>query len=338
MPKNWFIHISGENVGPLATNLVVRMLQQNRLQFVDYIWTEGFENWARISEVEDFAEHMPPFPSVEFPQPEPEPEPEPEPVEEIQEIVEIEASEEVVVEASPEEEDQEITEVIEATEEEYAAEEEVVEEPEPPPPPKPAPKKPAPTLRAVPGGKAPVPAAKPAARAATVPISKAGGAAPRPAPAKPMAKPAPKPVAVATKPAPAAKPVAKPVAPAKPAAKPAVAAKPAAKPAPKAPAKRQWRVPIDARVSIDDHGEFAVLDISEGGLMVEASAEIAIGSDLRIHIESPSFPKALDMTALLVRQDTFEGKRSYGIEFTKVNPAHRRTLAAYVKSKLSIDE
>jgi hypothetical protein len=171
--------------------------------------------------------------------------------------------------------------------------------------------------------------------------------------AEPAAEPAPATrKVVPLRPAPKAEAAPPPAPPAQPAvaaapAKARASAAPAAKAAPtivveeepKRNGRRMWRVPIDATVQIEAHGEFTVIDISEGGLLLEAtSSDIEVGTDLKLRISSPSFSKPLDMTGLLVRQEECDGKRCFGVEFTKVNPAHKRALAGYVASKLQLNE
>jgi hypothetical protein len=108
---------------------------------------------------------------------------------------------------------------------------------------------------------------------------------------------------------------------------------------PKPYGRRMWRVPIDATVTLESYGDFKVVDISEGGLLLEAGqSAIEVGTDVKLHIASPSFTKTLDMTGILVRQEDCDGTRCYGIEFTKVNPAHKRALNGYVASKLQLSE
>ncbi len=63
----WYLHIAGEVFGPVDTKAVKLMLEQNRVQFVDFIWTESFENWERISDIDIFAEFLPKPPKIPVP-------------------------------------------------------------------------------------------------------------------------------------------------------------------------------------------------------------------------------------------------------------------------------
>lgn len=85
---SWFVHFQSESLGPLATEKVIQMLTQNRLQFADFAWRAGFTKWVRISEIDDFAAHLPGYPKVGIPDasapkaqlaPEPQVQPEAEP-------------------------------------------------------------------------------------------------------------------------------------------------------------------------------------------------------------------------------------------------------------------
>src|SRR5262245_2324352 len=58
----WFVHIQGETFGPVSTNVISIMIKQNRLQFMDYVWTAGMERWVRIGELPACVSLMPPYP------------------------------------------------------------------------------------------------------------------------------------------------------------------------------------------------------------------------------------------------------------------------------------
>ncbi len=232
--KTWFLHVSGDALGPLSTAQVVKMLTQSRATAGDFVWTEGLTEWVRIANCEDFEAHLPEMPEIAIPK-----------------------AAEVV------EEEEEVAEV----EEEVAETEEVIEEePEYVPPPKP---------KLVP---------------------------------KPVAKTAPKPVAkLAPKPAP----------------------KPVVKKAP-VPEVRQWYVPIDATVKINGGKPVKVFDITEGGLVAASADGVSVGDDVKLVLQSPTMGKPLDLTAVVVRDEAFEGKSSLAVEFTRMNPVHRRTIAGYI--------
>jgi hypothetical protein len=68
MPKRtWFIHNSGETTGPIPTDVVRQMLKTRGIQFSDYVWTDGFTKWLRMSELDEFAVLMPPYPTASIP-------------------------------------------------------------------------------------------------------------------------------------------------------------------------------------------------------------------------------------------------------------------------------
>lgn len=254
--KTWFLHVSGDALGPLSTAQVVKMLTQSRANAGDFVWTEGMTEWTRIANVEDFETHLPETPEIAIPKvakaapaPKPKvvakraPEPEPEPEEEVVEEEVAEVQEEVA---------EETEEVIE-------------EEPEYVPPPKP---------KVV---------------------------------AKPVAKVAPKPVAkLVPKPAP----------------------KPVAKKAPE-PEIRQWYIAIDATVKVNGGKAVKVLDITEGGLICGSVDGVTSGDDVKVVLQSASMGKPMDLTAVVVGE-SHEGKPALAIEFTRMNPMHRRTIAGYV--------
>jgi uncharacterized protein (TIGR02266 family) len=64
---SWYVHVDGENIGPFSTEKVSSMLQQNRFQFVDYIWAKHLTKWHRISDLDQFASLMPSYPKIGIP-------------------------------------------------------------------------------------------------------------------------------------------------------------------------------------------------------------------------------------------------------------------------------
>lgn len=133
-------------------------------------------------------------------------------------------------------------------------------------------------------------------------------AEPAPAPAPTTAARAKTPVAPKAAPAPKKEPV---------------------KPKPKAPIRYSERVAIDAVVNIDGVGSFKAVNISETGILLKDSANIPKGEDLKFKLISTALEKPLDMTGILVR----EGETEFALEFTRVNPAHKRMLQKYVQSQ-----
>ncbi len=65
--RTWFVHLQGENFGPLSTEVVVVMIQQKRLEYWDFVWTQGLDSWARIADMMPFSEMLPPYPDAPIP-------------------------------------------------------------------------------------------------------------------------------------------------------------------------------------------------------------------------------------------------------------------------------
>lgn len=65
--KEWFIHVQGEIIGPLVLDTVQNLLKLNRVTLLDFIWTPGKPDWARLSDLEEFASCVPPFPASPIP-------------------------------------------------------------------------------------------------------------------------------------------------------------------------------------------------------------------------------------------------------------------------------
>lgn len=109
-------------------------------------------------------------------------------------------------------------------------------------------------------------------------------------------------------------------------------------PAPKKPKIRKGeRVAIDAKVSIQGKGDFSVINISENGLLVDASEKtLAVGTDIKIKIESTHFPKVLELNGVVVREAATEKNPGFAIEFVRVNPAVKRIILDYIEAKFTL--
>lgn len=103
---------------------------------------------------------------------------------------------------------------------------------------------------------------------------------------------------------------------------------------PKAKFRRNARVHIDAKVSVEGHGTYEALDISGGGILLQGPSGIHISTDVKIRIEAKAFGKPLEMTGVVVREEDCGGHIEFAVEFTRVNPAHKRTIQDYVTQSL----
>ena len=92
---------------------------------------------------------------------------------------------------------------------------------------------------------------------------------------------------------------------------------------------------INATAKIDGGSAVKVLDISETGVVFDKSAKVEVGADVKLKIESSALGKALDLTGLVVSDDSFEGKGAFTVEFTRMNPAHKRVISNYLASQVS---
>jgi Tfp pilus assembly protein PilZ len=216
--QSWHVYLQGEPLGPLATETVVLMLKQGRLQFLDFVWAAHLTKWQRLADLDEFAALIPPYPS------------------------------------------------------------------------------------------APIPSRK---------IDAA--AQPEPTP-EPTLKPEPKP---------------------EPKVEVAAPAKKAPKPAPKVwPKVRRFdRVPSKAeRAVLKEHGGFDVVNVSIGGIFLSAPNPLAIGTEVTLTLELNSIEKKLEMTGVVIRQGIVDGFNGFAIEFTRLNPAHKRILHDYVASLISLEQ
>jgi hypothetical protein len=109
---------------------------------------------------------------------------------------------------------------------------------------------------------------------------------------------------------------------------PAPAPKPAPKPEPKAEPKVEAK-PIQGVVTIGKK-MFKIVEVRQAGLLLEASGELEEGTEVQMQLSGQSFPKPFEMKAILVGKEAYQGMNVYLTEFVRPNPAHKRTLAAFI--------
>lgn len=302
MPKkNWYVYSQGASFGPLETSVVLLMLKQNRLSPVEFIWSEGMTVWERVRDMKEFGgEDLPPYPQVPIP---------------------------------PEQSEDAGEGAQEEVEQEEVEQEEVAQETEPEPVVKAVPKpvvKAKPVIKAVPKPEAEPAPAPSASSGATKFLSKLVPGSAKAAPA--AQEPAPvvaKPKLAVAKPASAALPPQKPGA-----LRAKMLAKKAAgvKAKPYVTIRRFERVSIDATLKANGYGVMKVMNLSEGGVLLKADKEVSVGTNLKFKMTSKQLKKSpLMMTGVIVRSG-FPKNKELAVEFTRVNPAHKRVLCEYVKS------
>jgi uncharacterized protein (TIGR02266 family) len=109
---------------------------------------------------------------------------------------------------------------------------------------------------------------------------------------------------------------------------PAPAAAPKPKDWPKV--RRAVRMPVKGKVEVEKEGSFDVLNVSEGGVFVKAKAPLEMGTELRFKLKLEDIEKAFDMTGVVIREGEGEGQKGFAIEFTRLNPAHRRAIVELI--------
>lgn len=112
-----------------------------------------------------------------------------------------------------------------------------------------------------------------------------------------------------------------------------VAPEPAAAPAPQVKT-RFLRIPCTGKIISTEHGSFNILNVAERGLFVSSEAPPPVGTEIKFKIESKSFAKTLEMTGVVIRHANKEEDPGFAVEFTRVNPAHKRIFEEYVRSWL----
>lgn len=53
MADNWYYVQKGNRQGPVAIEVIEKMIADQDLKSEDFVWKKGFENWKKIKEVEE---------------------------------------------------------------------------------------------------------------------------------------------------------------------------------------------------------------------------------------------------------------------------------------------
>lgn len=54
MADNWYYVQKGNRQGPVALEVIAKMIANQDLKSEDFVWKKGFENWKKIKDVEEF--------------------------------------------------------------------------------------------------------------------------------------------------------------------------------------------------------------------------------------------------------------------------------------------
>lgn len=113
-------------------------------------------------------------------------------------------------------------------------------------------------------------------------------------------------------------------------------AEPEQKPTPPQPAKpvtpsKYLRIPFDGNIT-SKQGEYTILNIAERGVFVCSKAPLDAGTEIKFTLNGKAFKKPLEMTGLVVRKSRDDEPSGFVIEFTRINPAHKRVIEEYIRA------
>lgn len=89
------------------------------------------------------------------------------------------------------------------------------------------------------------------------------------------------------------------------------------------------RIEVDGKVVLDDGTKYSIVNLSEGGVFVEAKKMPEVGSELKFKLSVKGLEKDLEMTGVVIRVS--QDGDGFAIEFIRLNPAHRRALTALIQ-------
>ena len=158
-------------------------------------------------------------------------------------------------------------------------------------------------------------------------------------PSKREVEPPPPPQAAKTAKAPISKGKPKPEVVAKPepvAPPPPMPAK-AAEPSPADIAAQVYRsalrVQAEGNAVIAGSGEFELVNVSETGIFLKSDDPPPLGEEVQMSLSLKGVDKELYMTGLVTRHGEADKCAGFAVEFTRLNPSHRRLINEFVKGR-----
>ena len=98
--------------------------------------------------------------------------------------------------------------------------------------------------------------------------------------------------------------------------------------------RRSPRVIVSGTLSVAEVGTFKLVDMSETGVLIESNSSLNPGMNLVFDLTSPEISaEPLHMTGVVARNISINGRPHVGVEFTRVNPAYKRTLSDFVTQR-----
>jgi hypothetical protein len=117
-------------------------------------------------------------------------------------------------------------------------------------------------------------------------------------------------------------------------------------PAPEAPAaepekpkqvfsksRRHSRVVVKGTLETSDYKNYTVVNLSESGLFVKSNEPLPIGTELKFSLFLTGMQRPVEMTGVVIRHGQAEGEGGFAVEFTRMNPAHRRVIGDIIQRK-----
>lgn len=98
--------------------------------------------------------------------------------------------------------------------------------------------------------------------------------------------------------------------------------------------RQKERVETRGTVSLEHGGTHRIVNLSETGVLISCGkTRLALGDEVSFALEFEGVKKPLRMTGILLREEGSTDDTCVAIEFTRVNPAHRRELKSFIESK-----
>jgi hypothetical protein len=91
-----------------------------------------------------------------------------------------------------------------------------------------------------------------------------------------------------------------------------------------------------SKAALTGYGTYRVVDVSEGGIFIDALDTIPVGTPVRAILNLHPGDQRIEVNGIVVRHGVVEGIRGFAIEFRKADPSNKRILHEYVEGRLQI--
>jgi len=76
-----------------------------------------------------------------------------------------------------------------------------------------------------------------------------------------------------------------------------------------------------------------LVNISESRVFLETHENLPLGAELKFKLTLDGCDRSFEMAGVVIRHGTADRKSGFAVEYTRMNPAHRRSILDIIKKK-----